>query len=105
MNVPATVDEGGPAVESRDSTIRRAVERAFAVLYLTTVPIAVILLVVIDEIVLAVWMALVEIASVTTLVVMRRRGRRAAERDAAAGIPRRTTRLGTPLDPGMPSGR
>lgn len=92
-------------VPDADGPIRRWVERAFAVFYLTTVPIAVVLLVVIDEPVLAAWMALVEIASVTTLVVMRRRGRRAEQRAAAAGIARPTTRLGTPLDPGMPSGR
>ncbi len=92
-------------VPDADGPIRRWVERAFAVFYLTTVPIAVVLLVVIDEPVLAAWMALVEIASVTTLVVMRRRGRRAEQRAAATGIARPTTRLGTPLDPGMPSGR
>ncbi|MGF7239324.1 MAG: hypothetical protein ACQSGP_30850 [Frankia sp.] len=88
-----------------DGTIRHWVERLFAAFYLTTVPIAVTLLIVIHEPVLAAWMALVEIASVTTLVVMRRRGRRSEQRAAAAGVPRRTTRLGTPLDPGMPSGR
>ncbi len=67
--------------------------------YVLSVTAVVAVLVVIDDLFLAVWLAVIEVASVLSIAWVARRPEPPPERA------RRTTRLGTPNDPGMPSGR
>ncbi|WP_322761807.1 hypothetical protein [Frankia sp. Cr2] len=76
--------------------------RGFVVIYLLSVTSTVGLLALIGDAFLAIWLAVIELASVVAIV--------AVTRDMPSGQsgpsgPLRVTRLGTPNDPGMPSGR
>ncbi len=73
--------------------------RGFVVIYLLSVTSTVGLLALIGDAFLAIWLAVIELASVVAIV--------AVTRDMQSGPsgPLRVTRLGTPNDPGMPSGR
>jgi hypothetical protein len=93
----------GAAPEPADGPARRWIARGAIAFYVATVTGAIVLLVVIGETGLAIWLGAVEVASVVALAVVERRPRRRPV--GPDGVPRRTTRLGTPLDPGMPSGR
>ncbi len=70
--------------------------RGFVAIYLLSVTGMVGLLAVIGDGFLAIWLAVIELASVVAIV--------AVTRGTPSG-PSRVTRLGTPNDPGMPSGR
>ncbi len=78
---------------------RTWVGRGLTAGYLLSVTAAVAVLVVIGDLFLAVWLAVIEVASVLSIVWVTRRAEPSPEQA------RRTTRLGTPNDPGMPSGR
>jgi hypothetical protein len=81
---------------------RRWVGRAFAVFYVVSVAVVIVLLAVVGEGVLAAWLGAIEAASVITLRLVTRH-----PPAPIAGDPARPSgaRLGSPLDPGMPSGR
>lgn len=78
------------------------VKRGLVVFYVVSVAVVIILLAVIGEGVLAAWLGAIEAASVITLHLVTRR-----PPPPVAGDPARPSgaRLGSPLDPGMPSGR
>ncbi len=92
----ATVD-GHRGTWWRTRSGRTWVGRSLAAGYLLSVTAAVAALAVIGDLFLSVWLAVIEAASVATIFFVVRR-------DEPPG-PARTTRLGTPNDPGMPSGR
>ncbi len=75
---------------------RTWVARCFVFVYLLSVTAVVGLLAAVDDVFLASWLAALELASVVTIVVVTR---------GTPPSPPRATRLGTPRDPGMPSGR
>ncbi|WP_250279224.1 hypothetical protein [Frankia sp. Cppng1_Ct_nod] len=59
--------------------------------------VAVALLAVIDDLFLAIWLAVIEVVSVIVIFFV--------TRGSEPSGPPRTARLGRPTDPGMPSGR